>query len=135
MSINVRDIIFGERQTRKPPSLVAVTPHRQGERTLLGVENLLQSVAVPEPFSLELAADVDGVTLLARCQDDRVVKQQLAAHYPQARVRQVAPEDDPMLRRQGELAWGLTLRVDGPEYVPLRTFRDDDLLDLSLIHI
>ncbi len=129
MSINVRNIILGERQTRKPPALVAVTPHRQGERTLLGVENLLQSVAVPEPFSLELAADMDGVTLLARCQDDRVVKQQLAAHYPQARVRQVPPEDDPMLRRPGELAWGLTLRVDGPEYVPLRTFRDDDLLD------
>ena len=129
MSINVKRILFGEKQAKKPPALVAVTPHRTGERTLLGVENLLQSVAVPEPFSLELAGDMDGVTLLARCQDDRVVKQQLAAHYPQARVREVAPEDDPMRRRQGELAWGLTLRVDGPQYVPLRTFRDDDLLD------
>ena len=129
MSINVKRILFGEKQAKKPPALVAVTPHRTGERTLLGVENLLQSIAVPEPFSLELAGDMDGVTLLARCQDDRVVKQQLAAHYPQARVREVAPEDDPMRRRQGELAWELTLRVDGPEYVPLRTFRDDDLLD------
>ncbi len=129
MSINVKHILFGEKQAKKPPALVAVTPHRTGERTLLGVENLLQSIAVPEPFSLELAGDMDGVTLLARCQDDRVVKQQLAAHYPQARVREVAPEDDPMRRRQGELAWELTLRVDGPEYVPLRTFRDDDLLD------
>ena len=129
MSINVKHILFGEKQAQKRPALVAVTPHRTGERTLLGVENLLQSVAVPEPFSLELAGDLDGVTLLARCQDDRVVKQQLAAHYPQARVREVAPEDDPMRRRQGELAWELALRVDGPEYVPLRTFRDDDLLD------
>ena len=129
MNINFRHILFGERQTRKPPALVAVTPHRTGERTLLGVENFLQSIAVPEPFSLELAADMDGVTLLARCQDDRVVRQQLAAHYPQARVREVAPDDDPMRRREGELAWGLTLRSGGPEYVPLRTFRDDDLLD------
>ena len=129
MSINVRNIILGEKQAKKPPVLLAVTPHRTGERTLLGVENTLQSIAVPEPFSLELATDADGVTLLARCQDDRVVRQQLAAHYPQARIREVPPEDDPMLRRQGELAWGLTLRVDGPEYVPLRTFRDDDLLD------
>ena len=129
MNINLRNILFGERQAKKPPSLVAVTPHRTGERTLLGVENLLQSIAVPEPFSLELAGDMDGVSLLARCMDDRVVKQQLAAHYPQARIRDVAPEDDPMRRRQGELAWGLTLRIDGPEYVPLRTFRDDDLLD------
>ena len=129
MNINVRHILLGEKQTRKPPAMVAVTPHRTGERTLLGVENFLQSIAVPEPFSLELAADMDGVTLLARCQDDRVVRQQLAAHYPQARVREVAPEDDPMSRRQGELAWALTLRAGGPEYVPLRTFRDDDLLD------
>ena len=129
MSINVKHILFGEKQAKKPPALVAVTPHRTGERTLLGVENLLQSVAAPEPFSLELAGDMDGVTLLARCQDDRVVKQQLAAHYPQARVREITPEDDPMRRRQGEMAWELTLRVDGPEYVPLRTFRDDDLLD------
>ena len=129
MNINLRNILLGEKRAKKPPSLVAVTPHRTGERTLLGVENLLQSIAVPEPFSLELAGDLDGVSLLARCQDDRVVKQQLAAHYPQARIRDVAPEDDPMRRRQGELAWGLTLRVDSPEYVPLRTFRDDDLLD------
>ncbi len=129
MNINFRHILFGERQTRKPPALVAVTPHRTGERTLLGVENFLQSIAVPEPFSLELAADMDGVALLARCQDDRVVRQQLAAHYPQARVREVAPDDDPMRRREGELGWGLTLRSGGPEYVPLRTFRDDDLLD------
>ena len=129
MSINVKHILFGEKQAKKPPALLAVTPHRTGERTLLGVENLLQSVAVPEPFSLELAGDGDGVTLLARCMDQEVVKGQIAAHYPQARVREITPEDDPMRRRQGELAWGLTLRVDGPEYVPLRTFRDDDLLD------
>ncbi|MDE2780251.1 MAG: type IV secretion system DNA-binding domain-containing protein [Chloroflexota bacterium] len=129
MSINVKHLLFGEKPATRPPALLAVVPHRTGERTLLGVENLLQSVAVPEPFSLELAGDMDGVTLLARCMDDRVVKQQLASHYPQARVREVVPEDDPMRRRQGELAWGLTLRAGGPEYVPLRCFRDEDLLD------
>ena len=106
MNINVKKILFGDARNRRPPALLAVTPPRTGERTLLGVENLLQSIAVPEPFSLELAGDMDGVSLLARCQDDRVVKQQLAAHYPQARIRDVAPENDPMRRRQGELAWG-----------------------------
>ena len=30
---------------------------------------------------------------------------------------------------EGERAWSMTLRAGGPEYVPLRTFRDDDLLD------
>ena len=129
MSINVKNILLGDRQTRKPPALLAVTPHRTGERTLLGVENMLQSIAVPEPFSLEMAGDMDGVTLLARCQDGQVVRQQISAHYPQARIRQVPPEDDPLRVDIGLQAWGLTLRSGGPEYLPLRTFRDDDLLD------
>ena len=109
--------------------LLAVTPPRTGERTLLGVENLLQSVAVPEPFSLELAGDMDGVTLMARCLDAQVVRDQLSAHYPQARIQKVEPEDDPLRTGEGEQAWSVTLRADGPEYLPLRTFRDDDLLD------
>ena len=129
MKPDLKNILFGEKQDRKPPALLAVTPPRTGERTLLGVENLLQSIAVPEPFSLELAADMDGVTLMARCQDDQVVRGQLAAHYPQARIREVPVDEDPIFVHGGEQAWGLTLRAGGPEYVPLRTFRDDDLLD------
>ena len=114
---------------KKPPALLSVTPPRTGERTLLGVENLLQSIAVPEPFSLELSGDMDGVTLMARCLDAQVVRGQLSAHYPQARIQQVGPDDDPLRLEEGEQAWAVTLRADGPEYVPLRTFRDDDLLD------
>ena len=129
MKPNLKNILFGEKQDRKPPVLLAVTPPRTGERTLLGVENLLGSIAIPEPFSLELAGDMDGVTLMARCQDDQVVRGQLAAHYPQARIREVPVDEDPIFVHGGEQAWGMTLRAGGPEYVPLRTFRDDDLLD------
>ena len=116
-------------EDKKPPMLLAVTPPRTGERTMLGVENMLQSIAVPEPFSLELAGDADGVTLLARCLDREVVQGQIAAHYPQARIHEVQAEEDPLRLVEGEQAWVMTLRADGPEYVPLRTFRDDDLLD------
>ena len=129
MNINIKKALFGDGRNKRPPVLLAVTPPRTGERTLLGVENLLQSVAVPEPFSLELAADAGGVALMARCQDDRVVRGQIAAHYPQARINVVPPEEDPLRLEDGEQAWAMTLRADGPEYVPLRTFRDDDLLD------
>ena len=114
---------------RKPPALLAVTPPRTGERTLLGVENMLGSIAVPEPFSLELAGDMDGVTLLARCLEDQVVRGQIAARYPQAHIQEIPAEDDPLRLDEDEQAWSMTLRADGPEYVPLRTFRDDDLLD------
>ena len=129
MKLNPKNILFGNDEDKKGPVLLAVTPPRTGERTLLGVENLLQSIAVPEPFPLELAGDMDGVTLMARCLDAQVVRGQLSAHYPQARIQQVGPDDDPLRLEEGDQAWSVTLRADGPEYVPLRTFRDDDLLD------
>ena len=115
--------------TRQEPVLLAITPPRNAERTVLGVENLLSSIAVPEPFSLELTGDADGVTLLARCLDQEVVRQQLSAHYPQARIHQLEADEDPLSLAEGEQAWHMRLRASGPEYVPLRVFRDDDLLD------
>ena len=90
---------------------------------------MLASIAVPEPFSLELAGDADGVTLMARCLDEQAVRAQLSAHYPQARITGMPPEDDPLHLDEGERAWSMTLRSSGPDYVPLRVFRDDDLLD------
>ena len=129
MKLNPIKKLFGKDD--KTPVLLAVTPPRTGERTMLGVENMLQSIAVPEPFSLELAGDADGVTLLARCLDDEVAHSQIAAHYPQARIERVQPEDDPLRLDDREQAWSMTLRADGPEYVPLRPIRDDDLLDLG----
>ena len=131
------DASFKDRFIRKilgrgedpPQRLWSVIPPRTGERTMLGVENLLASIAAPEPFSLEMAGDADGVTLMARCLDGSVVEQQMAAHYPQALILEVDPENDPLRLVEGERAWSTTLRVDGPEFMPLRTFRDDDLLD------
>ena len=120
--------LFGGSEEREPV-LLAVTPPRTGERTLLGVENMLASIAVPEPFSLELAGDADGVILMARCLDEQAVRAQLSAHYPQARIHQVSREDDPLRDDEGEQAWSMTLRSSGPDYAPLRVFRDDDLLD------
>ena len=128
MNLDLKNLLSGD-DGEKKPVLLAVTPPRAGERTLLGVENMLQSIAVPEPFSLELAGDADGVTLMARCLDDQVVRGQIAAHYPQARMQEVLAEDDPLRLHEGEQAWSMTLRTDGPEYAPLRVFRDDDLLD------
>ena len=76
-----------------------MTPPRTGERTLLGVENLLQSIAVPEPFSLELAGDMDGVTLMARCLDASVLHatellpQARRFHLTRAGLTRVAQEE------------------------------------------
>ena len=128
MRLNPLNLLIRRSQSPEPV-LLAVTPPRTGERTLLAVENMLSSLAAPEPFSLELAGDANGVTLMARCPDGEAVREQVAAHYPQARIREVSPDEDPLLLRQGEQAWGMTIRSSGPEHVPLRTFRDGDLLD------
>ena len=114
---------------KRPVRLLAITPPRREERSLLGVENLLGSIAIPEPFSLEIAGDAQGVTLLARFREGSYVEQQLGVHYPQARVNEVCPDDDPLRLREGEQAWSMDLRLQGPEYLPLRTFRDDVLLE------
>ena len=129
MKLNPIQWLFGSDSKKRPPVLLAVTPPRTGERTLLGVENLLNSLAVPEPFSLEMAGDSGGVTLLARCRDQEVVRGQITAHYPQARIHEISEEEDPLRLGEGEEAWGMTLSSGGPDYLPLRTFRDDDLLD------
>ena len=126
--MKLKKMLFGDSEP-KIPVLLEVTPPRTGERTLLGVENLLGSIAVPEPFSLELAGSADGVVLMARCLDHRVVRQQISTYYPQAQIRQVEPGDDPLRLGEKEQGWGMTLRASGPEYVPLRVFRDEDLLN------
>ncbi len=119
--------IFGEKE-ENPVKLLAVTPPRKGKRTMVGVENMLGTLALPEPFSLEIAGDVDGVTLMARCRSRSMVKQQLEALYPQALINEVSPTEDPLRMEGGEQAWSTALRIEGPEYVPLRVFGDDDLV-------
>ena len=41
MKLNPIGWLLGGQKDKKPPVLLAVTPPRTGERTLLGVENLL----------------------------------------------------------------------------------------------
>ena len=119
------------RRSAKPsgPALLAVTPPRTGQRTLLGVENLLGSIAAPEPFALELAADERSIGLYVRCAGDQIVRGQVGVHYPQARIRDISAERDYMRLAEGEQAWSLVLRASGPEYAPLRLFRDQDLVE------
>ena len=118
-----------KRPSPPEPALLAITPPRTGERTLLGVENLLGSIAAPEPFALEIAADERAIQLFVRCQRDQIVRGQIGSHYPQARIRAVSVADDQLNLGPNEQAWTLSLRTSGPEYVPLRVFCDDDLLD------
>ncbi len=116
---------------REPPQpvLLAVKPPRSGQRTLLGVENLLQALAGSERFALELASGREGVRLLVRSRSEALVRGQIGSHYPQARIEELPVERDPLHVRGREDVWSMTLRASGPEYLPLRMFSDRDLLD------
>ena len=121
--------LWNRNKQEKRVELLTITPPRTGERTLLGVENLLQALAVEEAFSLEISGTADGASFLVRTSSPDVFQQQLAIHYPQARIRPVPPEEDPLRPREGEQAFTKVLTLARQEFLPLRTFRDDDLLD------
>ncbi len=129
MKSNPLRLLFSGGAGGDRPVLLQVTPPRTGERTMLGVESMLSAIAVPEPFSLELAGGPGGVTLMARCLRDRAVRSQLAVRYPQGRIHEIPQEDDPLRLAAGEQAWVTGLRSGGPEYVPLRTFQDGSRQD------
>ena len=121
--------LWNRNKQEKRVELLTITPPRTGERTLLGVENLLQALAVEEAFSLEIAGTADGASFLVRTSSPDVFQQQLAIHYPQARIRPLPPEEDPLRPREGEQAFTKVLTLARQEFLPLRTFRDDDILD------
>ncbi|MDE2883692.1 MAG: type IV secretion system DNA-binding domain-containing protein [Chloroflexota bacterium] len=129
MKLTFRNKNKADEHVEKTPVLLEITPPQSGERNLLAVENLLGAITDPDPFSLELVGDADGVAVQVRCNDEDAVRGQIASHYPQARIRQVKPGDDPLRIDEGERAHAATLRSSGPEYVPLRTFNDRDLTD------
>ena len=121
--------LWNRNKQEKKMELLTITPPRTGERTLLGVENLLQALAVEEAFSLEISGTADGASFLVRTSSPDVFQQQLAIHYPQARIEAVPDEEDPMRPGEGEQAFTKVLTLARQEFLPLRTFRDDDMLD------
>ena len=67
----------------------------------------------------------DGVTLLARCLDDQVVRGQIAARYPQAQIHEIPAGDDPLRLGEDEQAWSddpasRRPRVRPPAHLPGR---------------
>ena len=95
----------------------------------------LRPLPPPEPFSLEMAGDVDGVTLMTRCLDDQEVRGQIADHYPQARIRELSPEDDSLRLDEGEEAWGMTLRSSGPDVQHIANLRQLTIRTLSMVAV
>src|SRR5262245_54160225 len=83
--------------TGEPEVLEVVTP-RTNLAALTSAEHLLGSIALPEAFALEMAADRAQRRFLVRASTSRVRQQlqsQLGAAYPQAELRSVDAAADP----------------------------------------
>ena len=52
----------------------------------------------------------------------------MQARYPQATIQPVTAEDDPLRRREGEAVSVVELRAGAAPYLPLRTWKERDLL-------
>ena len=120
-----------QRREAARPVLLAVTPPRTGERTLLGVENLLQSIAAPEPFSLELAGHALRASACSPAAPQTTWSGRRSGRTtPKPGCGSWNEDDRPAApaRRASRPGRSASDRLV-PAYAPLRTFRDRDLLD------
>jgi hypothetical protein len=110
--------------------VLEVIAPRTNAATLTSSENFFASLALGEPFSVELAADSTRRRFLVRSASQQMHDQllaQLSAAYPQAEFRIVSTEDDPAQRQATDQFAACILQLRAPEYLPLRTFTDLDL--------
>ncbi len=117
-----------------PPELVEIVTPRTNAACITPAENLLAAISLAEPFSLEIAATHEARWFLARAGSAAMVRHledQLAVAYPQAELRRLDaqryPGLDPAQRMPDEQVAACALVLRGPQYLPLRTFRDADV--------
>src|SRR5215213_6334396 len=106
MELRVRLGVSWRRGRRTAAHVVEVVTPRTNLAALTSAENLLASIALAEPFSLEIATDSAKRRFLVRAGSEQVRDQlssQLAAAYPQADVRRIERRLDPAYCRPGEL--------------------------------
>src|SRR6266849_3626731 len=83
------------------------------------------------PVALEVAATASSRHFLLRAtsaMSQRHLTDQVQARYPQAIIRPMGEPDDPLVLREGETASAVELRAGAAAYLPLRAFRERELL-------
>lgn len=117
-----------------PCELVEIVTPRTNTATITPAENLLAAISRTEPFGLEIAGTREARWFLARSATpgmQRHLADQLSVAYPQAEIRDLDldkhPALDPARVGSNEQVAACTLLLRGPEYLPLRTFRDAEI--------
>jgi len=128
----------GERTVSAPvqgeDSLASViVPRVASSRDITALETAMQGLVpdVRHPVALELAATSSSRQFLLRATSAMSQKHlcdQVQARYPQALMRQLTRQDDPLVLREGELVSAVELRAGAAAYLPLRRWRERELL-------
>ena len=117
-------------QAVPPAYVVQVVPSRDGQRDALAMENLLQSLASDEPFSLELIGNVHRQAFLLRAGSKSTLEslcRQLQAQYPQADIRRKHQSVDPLRLAPDERAATASFVLRTHSFFPIKTFWDREI--------
>ena len=127
---SVLDQILGDtaRPEAGPTLVMRIVPPRDNLRDALAIANLLSALQVRAPFALELSATSERKQILLRAgpRTMRMLIAHLEGTYPQARFEPVQASEDPAQVNPHEHILTAELALARPEYLPLRTFRDQD---------
>ena len=110
-----------------------IVPRTSSTRDITVLETAMQGLAqdARHPVALELAATASSRQFLLRAtsaMSQRHLADQVQARYPQASIRPLTQEDDPLALREGETVSAVELRAGAAAYLPLRSFRERELL-------
>ena len=110
-----------------------IVPRTSSTRDITVLETAMQGLAQDSrhPVALELAATASSRHFLLRAtsaMSQRHLADQVQARYPQAMIRPLTQQDDPLVLREGETVSAVELRAGAAAYLPLRAFRERELL-------
>jgi hypothetical protein len=110
-----------------------IVPRTSSTRDITVLETAMQGLALDSrhPVALEVAATASSRHFLLRAtsaMSQRHLADQVQARYPQAVIRPVGEPDDPLALREGEAVSAVELRAGAVAYLPLRAFRERELL-------
>lgn len=116
------------------PELIEIVTPRTNAAVITPADNLLAAISLADPFGLEITATSEARRFVARAGTVAMrqhLEDQLGVAYPQAELRRLDvdqhPGLDPAWCQPDERAVARSLVLRGPGYLPLRTFRDNDV--------
>src|SRR5258706_15953191 len=110
-----------------------IVPRATSTRDITALASAMQGLALDarHPVALELAASATSRHFLLRATSAlslRHLADQVQARYPQAIMRQMDQQDDPLALREGETVAAIELRAGAAAYLPLHAWGEREFL-------